>query len=188
SFHGTVWHDTNSDGVLGPTDTVVAGIAIDLYSAADALLGTTTTDANGAYAFANPPDAPGYYLVVRTPAGSTFTTEHARGAAAGMGSDVNSTGYSDLFTPATRTTINAGLTSTPPSYGWTNTVPQDDAADRTVVNHVAGDVQGNVYVTGQFQGTADFESGPGTYDLTSAGNYNVYVAKYSAAGSLVWAT
>jgi|GEM_PF-961717 len=41
---------------------------------------------------------------------------------------------------------------------------------------------GNVYVTGAFQGTAQF----GSTTLTSAGSDDVFVAKYSPAGSLLW--
>ena len=48
---------------------------------------------------------------------------------------------------------------------------------------VAVDGQGNVVVTGYFQGTVDFGAGP----LTSAGGYDIFVLKYSAAGGLPWA-
>jgi ribosomal protein S16 len=52
---------------------------------------------------------------------------------------------------------------------------------------VASDADGNAYVAGHFEGTADFDPGPGTVDLTSAGGSDVFVAKYTAAGALVWA-
>ncbi len=46
---------------------------------------------------------------------------------------------------------------------------------------------GYVVFTGAFEGTVDFDLG-GTYNLTSAGNSDVYVAKYEAAGgAFVWA-
>jgi hypothetical protein len=50
------------------------------------------------------------------------------------------------------------------------------------------DVAGNVYVGGNFEQYADFDSttGPGAR-LTSAGMADAYVARYSAAGVLAWA-
>ena len=47
---------------------------------------------------------------------------------------------------------------------------------------VAVDSAGNVLVTGEFNGTADFGGG----GLTSAGNTDIFVAKYDAAGNHLW--
>jgi hypothetical protein len=52
---------------------------------------------------------------------------------------------------------------------------------------VATDAAGNVYTTGAFAGTVDFDPGAGTVALTSAGGTDVFVAKYTSAGALVWA-
>jgi hypothetical protein len=52
---------------------------------------------------------------------------------------------------------------------------------------VATDRAGDVYVAGAFFGTAHFGSGPGAVDLTSIGHQDVFVAKYTRAGDLVWA-
>ncbi len=52
---------------------------------------------------------------------------------------------------------------------------------------VASDAAGNVCVTGSFSGTAAFGSGPAAFTLTSAGGTDVFVAKYTAAGALLWA-
>ena len=51
----------------------------------------------------------------------------------------------------------------------------------------AFDSAGNVFVTGYFTGTADFDPSAGVAQLTSAGGNDVFVAKYSATGSLLWA-
>ena len=46
---------------------------------------------------------------------------------------------------------------------------------------------GSVYTTGWFGGTADFDAGPGTFHLTSAGSSDIFVSKLNSAGDFVWA-
>ena len=52
---------------------------------------------------------------------------------------------------------------------------------------VAHDDLGNVYVTGRFTGTVDFDPGAGVSNLTSAGGLDTYITKVDVAGNLVWA-
>jgi hypothetical protein len=49
------------------------------------------------------------------------------------------------------------------------------------------DSLGNVYSLGYFQGTCDFDPGPGTYNLTSSGNSDVFILKLDADGKFLWA-
>ncbi len=50
------------------------------------------------------------------------------------------------------------------------------------------DGTGNVYTTGAYNGSADFDPGPGVYNLTSAGGYeNIFVSKLNSSGTFVWA-
>lgn len=52
---------------------------------------------------------------------------------------------------------------------------------------ISYDAVGNSYVTGSFSGTVDFDFGSGVSNLTSSGSTDIFAAKYTAAGDLVWA-
>ncbi|MBN2037945.1 MAG: hypothetical protein JW768_14485 [Chitinispirillaceae bacterium] len=50
------------------------------------------------------------------------------------------------------------------------------------------DGEGNVYTTGGFIGTVDFDPGPGVFNLSAAGNnVNAYTQKLDSSGNLKWA-
>ena len=52
---------------------------------------------------------------------------------------------------------------------------------------IAFDSDGNVYTIGSFEGTVDFDPGPGTFSLVSWGGSDVYVSKLDANGNFLWA-
>lgn len=52
---------------------------------------------------------------------------------------------------------------------------------------IVSDADGNVYTTGNFQGTIDFDPGVGESILASAGNTDVYITKFDAYGNFLWA-
>jgi hypothetical protein len=54
-------------------------------------------------------------------------------------------------------------------------------------NAIARDAAGNLYVTGSFTGTADFDDGAGTVNVGSFGDTDIFVAKYTPGGVLIWA-
>ena len=49
------------------------------------------------------------------------------------------------------------------------------------------DADGNIYLVGSFENTADFDPSVGALEFTSLGRGDIYFAKYTGAGSLVWA-
>jgi hypothetical protein len=70
------------------------------------------------------------------------------------------------------------------NYVWAKSM---GGTDTDIGSALGIDASGNSYITGHFAGTADFDPGAGTQDLISAGNEDIFVAKYDASGNYVWA-
>lgn len=89
--------------------------------------------------------------------------------------NLTATGNSDLFIQ--KLDVNG-------NFQWAAAVGgtglEDDAT-------VAVDAAGNVYFSGHFSGTADFDPGPGSLLFTSSGINDIFVQKLSPAGNLIWA-
>lgn len=81
---GTIWEDTNADGLLVETGTGIDGVTVNLYDASGDLVGTTTTSGGGTYSFGNLPD--GNYIVDVTDTANVLDGMwHTIGADAGDG-------------------------------------------------------------------------------------------------------
>lgn len=71
-----------------------------------------------------------------------------------------------------------------PTFQWVKSI-----GGSTTQNGVYSvvDASGNLYTTGSFQGTTDFDPGIGITNLTSAGGKDVFLQKLDAQGNFVWA-
>ncbi len=108
--------------------------------------------------------------------GNIITTGSFQGTVNfGAGFSLTSDGSSDVYILKTN---SSGLTLWAKKMGGT-------AYDESFVG--IQDSLGNIYCTGYFQGIADFDPGPETYNLISSGLYDVFISKLDAGGNLVWA-
>ncbi len=67
---------------------------------------------------------------------------------------------------------------------WAN---QMQGSSFDVCQAITLDDAGNVYATGFFSATVDFDAGPGVYNLKAAAAEDIFISKTSAEGKLVWA-
>jgi hypothetical protein len=71
-----------------------------------------------------------------------------------------------------------------PGFNWAKSV---GSGANDIGRAVCTDQQGNVYVTGTFSGTVDFDPGPGIFNLNAGGLTNAFLLKLNAQGNFVWA-
>jgi hypothetical protein len=54
------------------------------------------------------------------------------------------------------------------------------------LGHAATDAYGNIYFTGYFSGSCDFDPGPATVTLNTGFYWDIFIAKYDIQGDLIW--
>ena len=62
-----------------------------------------------------------------------------------------------------------------------------EGSDQNHGNSIVLDISGNIYITGYFEETADFDPGINVYNLTSAGDKDVFILKLDTNGDFIWA-
>jgi hypothetical protein len=73
-------------------------------------------------------------------------------------------------------------------HAWSKVITSNAIQGGSAIgNGIVADAQGNTYVVGSFGNTVDMDGGPEAVNFFSRGGTDVFVAKYSASGSLMWA-
>ena len=75
------------------------------------------------------------------------------------------------------------VTKAQPTFDWANGY---GGTGNDVGNDVFVDDLGNVFITGFFNGTVDFDPSGGTYNVTSNGGADAFISKFDASGNFVW--
>ncbi|MGA2497151.1 MAG: SdrD B-like domain-containing protein [Tepidisphaeraceae bacterium] len=138
SVSGTVWFDTNSNGVQDAGETPAAGVTVRLWDTVDGIAGNgndvqvasdQVTDASGHYSFADLP-AGNYYVEVVPPAGYTAQMPPTPAADSATNPGTPPVNQSPVFSLAYNqadTALNAGLTL--PSLSFSGMAWADANAD-----------------------------------------------------------
>ena len=91
---------------------------------------------------------------------------------------------STIAMDAAVTQAYSSLLAAEPTYAWAKKL---GGSSSDLGNSIATDSAGNVYITGSFFWTADFDPGVGTANLTSAGGTDIFISKLNSDGSFAWA-
>ncbi|HTL80904.1 MAG TPA: gliding motility-associated C-terminal domain-containing protein [Bacteroidia bacterium] len=104
-------------------------------------------------------------------AGKTYVTGYFTTAASFGSTTLSSSGVDDIFLACVGTN---GLYTWAVKAGGIN-------SDRAL--SIKADANGNTFITGYYYGTATF----GSFNITSAGAQDIFIAKYNSAGTCLWA-
>ncbi|HET8808801.1 MAG TPA: T9SS type A sorting domain-containing protein [Flavobacteriaceae bacterium] len=156
--------------------------AVSLTSAGQEDIFVCKLDAAGNFVWAKRtggPQGDGGTDIYPDAVGNVYSTGSFRGTVdfdPGSGTaNLTSAGNSDIFI---RKLDTAG------DFVWAKSMGgQDNDSGRSI----SIDAAGTIYSTGSFRGTADFDPGTGTHNLTSDGENDIFISKLNAAGNFVWA-
>lgn len=161
----------------------------------DVTPGQQMITSNGFYDVFVQKTGPDGNLIWATSFGSA-SFEYGTGITADAQGNVYVTGVFDTdtdFDPGVGTTILSSngqqdifLVKFDPSgnFSWAGNVGGGGYDEST---SVGVDAAGNVYLSGYFNDTADFNPGPGTLEMIGAGMNDNFVAKFTPGGQLIWA-
>ncbi len=175
-------------GNFGGTTDFDPGSGVFNLSATNGAVFISKLDANGNFIWAKQlgngaTSIQGYSLALDNN-GNVYTTGTYRGIGdfdpGGGVFNLTSAGNGDVF--ISKLDVNGNFVWAKSMGGPNTTASQHDRGWCITVDNL-----GNVYTTGDFDGTGDFDPGPGVYNLTSAGSEDIFVSKLDANGNFVWA-
>jgi hypothetical protein len=160
--------------------------------------GTTelTSNGGGYDVFVQKMDALGNFLWAKSFGGTGSAQDYGYGIATDASGNVYTTGFfsgfadfnpgSELYqlSSAGSTDIFVQKLDALGNFVWAKSF---GGASSDFGFSISVDATGNVYSTGFFQGTVDFLTGPGTANLTSVGETDIFVLKVDASGTFAWA-
>ena len=95
----------------------------------------------------------------------------------------NGTGGDDTHTSNGGADIFVTKYNADGSYGWTKSI---GGTAEDYGQGIAVDSDGNIFITGYFQGTINFDDSGGTDNHTSGGGTDIFITKYYSDGSYDW--
>jgi hypothetical protein len=119
------------------------------------------------------------YAVTADAAGNSYTTGHFLNTVdfdpgAGI-SNFTAAGGSDIFI------LKLDISG---NFVWAK---QISGADDEKGYSIALDASGNIFVTGSFEGTVDFDPGAANFNLMSSGDNDIFILKLDNSGNFIWA-
>ena len=138
-----------------------------------------------AVAFGTSPDESRGYSLVLDDTGNSYLTGYFRGTVdfdPGIGTfNMSSVGTWNVFY------LKLDMEG---AFVWATSLPITTTTyynDGGYGKKIALDPDGNLWATGRYSGTIDFNPGAGVTALTSSGDFDIYVAKFTNTGELLWA-
>lgn len=80
--------------------------------------------------------------------------------------------------------LTTNLSAQQPKFEWAKQMGGSSSENGTAM---AMDSSGNIYAIGFFTGTVDFDPSAATFNLTSNGNYDIFITKLDVQGNFLWA-
>ncbi|HSD13509.1 MAG TPA: T9SS type A sorting domain-containing protein [Flavobacterium sp.] len=144
-------------------------------------------------------DSNGNYLWAKA-IGGALNDDSAKAIAVNGNGELYVTGYFGGTVDFDPSTVTANLTAaggvsnsfiakydSSGNYIWAKAMEVTENIDARPPSALVLNSNGEIYISGVFQGTGDFDPSVASVNLTSAGGNDIYVAKYDNNGNYLWA-